>query len=133
MVDRKASIDDANLVDVVYKYSVCTLINITYSATSKKHTDVFYSTQNYNTFVQACSLRTQIFDPVVTKTTMSVDGLFGNVYTGEMPIWTLSFNTEVPIPELANDIEGIPIHDDGVTQFEVIETENLQRQNTVIK
>tara|TARA_Y100001970_G_C13797936_1_gene633541 strand:- start:284 stop:697 length:414 start_codon:yes stop_codon:yes gene_type:complete len=129
----KAVINDENLVDVVYKYKIITLIDITNdTAKYKKHTKKFYQNQNYNTFLQACSLRTQIFEPVVTKQTIGVDNLFGKSYVGQMPIWTLNFYTEFAVPELSKDITGIPVHDIDA-HWEVIDTECVDKKNTVIK
>ena len=129
----KAVIDDENLVDVVYKYQILTLIDITNdTAKYKKHTKKFYQNQNYNTFIQACSLRTQIFQPAVSQQKISVDNLFGKSYTGEMSIWALNFYTEFPVPELSDDITGIPVHDID-SNIEVIDTECADKKNTVIK
>ena len=126
---KKAVINDENLVDVRHKHQIVTLIDITHdTANQKKNTKGFYQNQNYNTFVQACSFRSQVFEPKVAVQILSVDGLFGEHYTGEMSVWTLNFYTEVPVPELKDDINGMPIHDDDL---EVIETNT--NCNTIVK
>ena len=127
--EKKAVINDENLVDIKHKYQIVTLIDITYDTTNqKKNTKGFYQNQNYNTFIQACSFRSQVFEPKVSVQILSVDGLFGKHYTGEMSVWTLNFYTEVPVPELKDDINGMPIHDD---ELEVIETNT--NCNTIVK
>ncbi len=128
---KKAVINDENLVDVKYNHQIKTLIDITYdTATQKKNTKGFYQIQNYNTFVQACSFRSQVFEPTVTCNVKKVDKLFGNKFTGKMPIWTLNFYTEVPILDIKNDISGIPIHDD---RLEIIDTADTLNCNTIVE
>ena len=129
--EKKAVINDENLVDVRHKHQIVTLIDITYdTANQKKNTKGFYQNQNYNTFVQASSFRSQVFEPTVSEQILSVDSLFGKHYIGERSVWTLNFYTEVPVPELKDDINGMPIHDD---ELEVIDTSDIINCNTIVK
>jgi len=128
---QKAVINDENLVDVKFNHQIKTLIDITHdTATQKKNTKGFYQSQNYNTFVQACSFRSQVFEPTVTSSVKKVDKLFGDKFTGKMPVWTLNFYTEVPIMQIQQDISGIPIHDDNL---EIIETTDSHNCNTIVE
>ncbi len=111
-----------------------TLIDITLSSNRpKKHSKSFLQLQNFNTFIQACSFRTQVFEPLVAQTKQNVDNSFGTNYKGDMPVWTLDFYTEDAVPELKHDIASIPIIDVCEnTSFEVIEVDDEKYCNTIV-
>ena len=133
-IKSKAVINDENLVETTYKYQIMTLIDITLSSNRpKKHSKSFLQLQNFNTFIQACSFRTQVFEPLVAQTKQNVDNSFGTNYKGEMPVWTLDFYTEDAVPELKHDIASIPIIDVCEnTSFEVIEVDDEKYCNTIV-
>jgi len=95
------------------QFKIHTLISMSNQRCRDKNNKDYYRYQNYNTFVQACSLRSQLFNPQVQQQTMTVDNVFAGHHSGEHHVWTFSFETEhnVTQEQLQHDLDGIPVHD----------------------
>ncbi len=135
----KAVINDENLLKTTHQIKLITLIDITKHKKVNSRKDLkYFQNQNFNTFIQAVSLRSQIFNPYVKCYKDGVDS-FGSRFKGEHNIWELTFDIErghnISAEDILNDIEGIPVHNglQSTRDHQTIETQDDTTKNTVLK
>lgn len=106
-------------------FTIYTLIDITNTGNTnpKGNSKTFLQAQNYNSIIQALSLRGL---PVISSVTTLEDASiskydFGSAITGKHSIWILKFASEKPDIwrkeddhsfHLLDDIDGVPIYSD---------------------
>jgi len=101
------------LIDIT-KTNVCR-IDTAESSMVLKHNQQ----RNFDTYLQACNLRTQTFDIANPATNfVKVDKLFGQLYKGRQKVWSFYFGVEQPaclqssmseFGLLRGDLHGVPI------------------------
>jgi len=105
------------------KYKIFTLIDITNTKviTPKANPVGFHQEQNFNTFIQILSLRTQVISNNVKKIKKAKYNSFnfGSAFDGSGPLWELTFIAEATVPWIKDedltywlyrDFDNIPVH-----------------------